>query len=181
MEKEPAIILLTGHSGVGKTTIIRKVVGLLDKDAGGFYTRELREHGRRVGFEVVTLTGETAVLAAKSGRGTFAREAPFKGYQVNLDAIETVAVPSLERAMTGGQIVVVDEIGPMELLSSTFRETILALLEGTAVAVGTIVRRAHPFADKVKAHPRVVTRVVTPQNRDALPGEIEAILSRSCR
>jgi hypothetical protein len=56
------VILLTGQPGVGKTTVIKQSVSRLGDKAGGFYTREVRERGRRVGFEIVTLAGQTGWL-----------------------------------------------------------------------------------------------------------------------
>ena len=57
------VILLTGRPGSGKTTLIWRVLARLTKPAGGFYTQEIRESGRRVGFEIITLDGERDTLA----------------------------------------------------------------------------------------------------------------------
>ena len=45
-------LFVTGRPGVGKTTLIRNVLDRLCVDAGGFYTHEIRESGRRVGFAI---------------------------------------------------------------------------------------------------------------------------------
>lgn len=46
--------------GIGKTTLIRKASEVL-KSSGvpvdGFYTEEVRQGGKRIGFDVVTLSG----------------------------------------------------------------------------------------------------------------------------
>ena len=58
--------LLGGLTGVGKTTLVRKASeSLVSSGAtvGGFYTEEVREGGRRVGFDVVTTTGERGRLS----------------------------------------------------------------------------------------------------------------------
>src|SRR5579885_397610 len=57
------VLVLTGRPGVGKTTLIRRLADALGSRAGGFYTEEIRQGGRRVGFRLVTLDGEQAVLA----------------------------------------------------------------------------------------------------------------------
>ena len=49
-------VLLTGFPGCGKTTVVRRgIQRLRDLQLAGFYTQELREAGRRVGFEAVGL------------------------------------------------------------------------------------------------------------------------------
>ena len=52
--------------GVGKTTLVKKCCDLL-KESGisiqGFYTEEIREQRKRVGFDVITLDGQHAALA----------------------------------------------------------------------------------------------------------------------
>ncbi|MCP5110888.1 MAG: AAA family ATPase, partial [bacterium] len=57
-------LLLTGRPGVGKTTVIRKVAEALPcQRLGGFYTEEVREHGRRRGFRAVTFDSWTRMIA----------------------------------------------------------------------------------------------------------------------
>ena len=56
-------ILLTGVPGIGKTTLIRRILDKIEVKAGGFCTEEIREKGRRVGFSINTLDGRTGTLA----------------------------------------------------------------------------------------------------------------------
>ena len=175
---QPLALLLTGSPGVGKSTVIQRLVARLGPAAGGFYTRELRQAGRRIGFEIVTLAGRRDYLATTNPAVTFSRTASFGRYRVNLAGLDTLAVPALRRAAAEEQVVIVDEIGPMELLSSQFGEVVQELLDGPALILGTIVQRRHPLADRVKAHPRVKLIQVTPANRDRLPTELFAELGR---
>ena len=170
------VILLTGQPGIGKSTIIRKVVSLLGGKAGGFYTREVRTGGKRTGFQIVTVDGHSDYLASKDLNIIFAKEAPFKGYRINLEAIETIVVPSLYRALEQGQIVIIDEIGPMEFISARFRQVVVDILASEAVVAGSIVQRPNAFADQVKAHHRVEIRQVTIDNRDEIATRIHAQL-----
>src|SRR5436189_6277630 len=56
-------ILLTGRPGCGKTTLIKRVVEELALPAGGFYTEEIRQGRERVGFKIITLSSNEAVVA----------------------------------------------------------------------------------------------------------------------
>lgn len=170
--------LLTGRPGVGKTTIIRQLANLLGPAADGFYTQEVRHQGSRVGFELVTLSGERAWLAAQPRMASFAKSVPFGRYRVNLEAVDALGVPVLLEALHRGLVIVVDEIGPMEMLSRHFQSTILTILDSSAWVVGTIVARPHPFADRVKTHPRVVLHEVTLANRVELGRQLLASVGR---
>ena len=172
MTSNQPVILLTGQPGIGKTMVIKKIVSLLDSNTGGFYTREIRQQGKRTGFEIVTLDGLTETLATTEATVSFRNEVPFGKYRVNLAAIETVAVPALQQAMESGQVVVIDEIRPMEILSTGFYEQVMTLLESQTIVVGTIVQRSTPFGDKVKAHRRVQVLTVTTSNRARIPQQV---------
>jgi nucleoside-triphosphatase len=177
MSKPQPVILLTGKPGVGKTTIIRHIVELTKGQAGGFYTREIRRENQRTGFEIVTLAGETSLLATKDKGINFPRPAPFVGWKVNLDGIDRVAVPALWKAAEAHQLIILDEIGPMEIFSEPFRRAVSNLLDDESISIlGTIVQRPYTFADEVKAHPRVNLVVVTLANRDRLVQELPSML-----
>ena len=151
-------------------------MSLLGDRAGGFFTREVRPSGKRTGFKIVTVDGHSDYLATKDPAIPFAREAPFKGYRVNLEAIDMIAVPALYQALEQGQVVVIDEIGPMEFFSERFRRVVLEILNSEAMVVGTIVQRRNAFADEIKAHHRVEVRQVTVDNRDQIAAQIYAEL-----
>ncbi|UCC82578.1 MAG: hypothetical protein JSW46_16625, partial [Gemmatimonadota bacterium] len=70
MPPAPPRILLTGRPGCGKTTVIKRAVELIGPDrCAGFYTEDVREKGRRIGFDVVTLDGRRGPLARAGARG----------------------------------------------------------------------------------------------------------------
>lgn len=166
-------LLLTGRPGVGKTTAVKKAAQALEPDAGGFFTEEVRDAGgRRVGFRLVTLDGEEAVMAHVELRGE--GRPRVSRYGVDVDAIDRVGVQALRRAVASGTIVVVDEIGKMELTSDAFREAVLDALAGEVRVLGTVMRGSHPWVDDLKAREDVTVWEVTRDNRDQLVEEIVA-------
>src|SRR4030042_1027991 len=108
-------ILLTGPPQCGKTTVVQKVVAFWPGKATGFYTREVRRGGVRLGFEIVTLAGATALLSHVAFSGSYR----VGKYGVNLENFHRVALPALE-AGPGVDLIVVDEVGKMECLSARF-------------------------------------------------------------
>ncbi len=143
--------LITGAPGSGKTTVIQKVISLLPCAAGGFYTQEIREGGRRVGFKLVTLEGHEATMSHVDFPKTF----QVGKYGVDLTVIDGLGVRSVNEAILHGGVVVIDEIGPMEVLSEHFRTSVLEALKSEVPMLGTIVRRRFSFAESIRAHPNV--------------------------
>lgn len=170
-------ILLTGQPGSGKTTLIERVLARVRGASGGFYTREIRAGGARQGFAILTLDGQTGVLAHVELPGP-----PRVGrYGVDLAALEAVGVASVRRALDAGALVVIDEIGPMELFSPVFCRAVQNALDSPNVVLGSVVRRSEPFADQVKARPDVTVIDVTPANRDALVETVVRLLRATGR
>jgi nucleoside-triphosphatase len=163
-------VLLQGRPGVGKTTAAVRLADRL-RDRGvavrGFVTRELRERGRRVGFMVETFDGRTATLAHVDFRGP-----PTVGkYGVDLEAFERVALPSLER-LPRRCVVVVDELGKMELASEPFRDAVARLFDQDLQIAATVHVFRHPLTDALKRRPGIERAEVTRATRDALPQEL---------
>jgi len=153
-----------GQATRTKTTLIRRVAEWLGPRAGGFYTDEVRHGGARVGFRLTTVDGRSAVFAHVD----FAGRSPHRvgRYGVDLAVLEEIGVAAIRRAARQGQVVVVDEIGQMELLSAAFREALEEVARGPAPLLATITAAPHPWADAFKRHPRAAVHVLTPTNRD---------------
>ncbi|MEV0385253.1 nucleoside-triphosphatase [Nonomuraea sp. NPDC050643] len=162
-------ILLTAPPRTGKTTVIRRLAGLL-REAGtpvcGFLSDEIREHGQRTGFAVADFAGHRAVMAHRS----WVSGPRIGRYGVNVPAFERIALPAMEQALEAkGAVTLIDEIGPMELLSPAFMPQCAALFAAGLPIVATVHQRTRPRleADLVE---------VTPQNRDDLPETLSRLL-----
>lgn len=165
-------ILLTGRPGVGKTTIIKAIAESLGNSAGGFYTAEIREGGRRQGFKIMTLDGEEGILSHADVKGP----PRVSKYGLNLRDLEGIGVAALIQAVANGRCVVVDEIGKMELFSQQFREVVLAAIEGDSTVVGTVLKAPNPWVDDLKALPQVTILEVTEANRDHMARRVLSLL-----
>lgn len=167
-------LLLTGPPGIGKTTVIRKVLELLPSDLpiGGFFTEEVRQGGERLGFQIVTLERQTAWLARKG----FVSPYRIGKYGVDADAIAKVIVPSLRSALHSAALIVIDEIAKMELCHPSFAQVVWECLDSEKPVLAVIQQSRLPFLDKVRARDDVSLWEVTRGNRDTLPAQIKAVL-----
>jgi nucleoside-triphosphatase len=163
-------LLLTGRPGCGKTTLVMRVVNELAVPAGGFYTEEIHEHGGRVGFKLATLDGKEAVLAHVN----FKTRQRLGKYGLDLSALETVGIEALRRAVRARQLVVIDEIGPMEIRSAVFRDVVNDVLDSPEPSgiLATITARSLPFTDAIKKRPDVTLVEVRLDNRDQVFAEL---------
>ena len=141
---------------------------MLPGRAGGFYTEEMRERGRRQGFRIVTLDGQEGVLAHV---GIKSRMRVSK-YGVNLVDLEGIGVAAIQEAIAQKDYVVIDEIGKMELFSTAFREAVWEAVHSDKPVLGTITLSSHPWADRVKALPQVTVIEVTKANRDRIAQQV---------
>jgi nucleoside-triphosphatase len=168
-------LLLTGRPGVGKTTVVRKAARKLEAEAGGFFTEEMRGGGgRRVGFRLVTLDGEEAVMAHVDLRG--GGRPRVSRYGVDVDAIDRVGVKALREATASGGVVVVDEIGKMELFSDAFKGAVLDAVESEVRVLGTVMGGSRAWVEALKEREEVTVWEVTRENRDVLIDEVVAWL-----
>ncbi|MGW0733946.1 nucleoside-triphosphatase [Streptomyces sp. NPDC002851] len=175
----PTRILLEGRPGSGKTTVVRRLTALLPtRSAIGFTTEEIRQGGTRTGFALETLEdGQRAVLAHVDFPGP-----PRVGrYGVDLGVMERLALPPLRSAAADpvpGQLVVIDELGRMELECTAFRDTVRTLFESGIDIVATVHAKSDPFTDALKRRGDIDLVVVTRANRDALPEDLAARFER---
>ncbi len=140
-------ILITGNPGVGKTTLIQNIISKLNVSAGGFYTAEVRdESGKRWGFKIISLDGREEVLASVD----VISSRRVSKYGVDVGAVDRVGVTAIRDALKSKDIVVIDEIGRMELISDRFRDIVQVALDSPKPVLGTIALKETNTVKKVK-------------------------------
>lgn len=137
-------ILLTGPPGVGKTTMIKEIIKQInEKELCGFYTEEIRKEGKRVGFIIKGLGGKEGILAhinIKSNKKV-------GKYGVKIEELEEIGVKEIEKQK---KVIIIDEIGKMELFSSKFKQAVISALNSNNMVLGTIGMIDDKFVKEIK-------------------------------
>jgi nucleoside-triphosphatase len=171
-------MLLTGPPGCGKTTVLRRMAERLDDlRRAGFLTLELREHGQRVGFEAIDLSGRRTILAHVRSRS------PVRvgRYGVEPERLIPLVEENLVRPAGSVDVFLIDEIGKMECSCPAFTAAIRRVLEGPVPVLATVALKGGGFIAEVKARPDVRIIEVAQGNRDDLPERLATWLRGPAR
>ena len=160
-------ILITGPPRCGKSTVIEGMIKGMPRPVTGFFTAEIKEQGKRVGFSLTTVDGREGILAHQSLEGTLR----VGKYVINPKDMEEIAVPSMIPS-SEKEIIVIDEIGKIECLSSLFREALMRALGAPNRVIGSIAEKGDRFMEAIKTRNDVTVIRVTPENRGLLANKL---------
>ncbi|KAJ7987334.1 hypothetical protein DPEC_G00325410 [Dallia pectoralis] len=181
-------VFLTGHPGVGKSTLVQKAYDVMISSGvslEGFYTQEVREGGRRVGFDVVTLTGQRGHLSRIRGKNVTApgvKELTVGQYVVDKQSFENIVLPLFRNFESTGskKLFIIDEVGRMELFSQSFISAVRQMLDSPVCWIfGTIpLPKGKPLVlvEEIRARADVTVISVTKDNRDKILPDIVSAL-----
>ncbi|WP_345025170.1 nucleoside-triphosphatase [Actinomadura keratinilytica] len=97
-------------------------------------------------------------------------------YHVNVSTFEQIALPALDCAAAHADVIVVDEIGRMELFSDAFVSRLEKLLASPHPLVATAQLAPHPLLDDLKAREDIELVTVSETNRDSLAARVASRL-----
>jgi nucleoside-triphosphatase len=168
MRLRHAKTLITGKPGVGKTTLAQKIIERMRSvNMAGFLTAEIRDMGSRLGFELQGLNGERRILAhveidSRHRVGRYGVDT--NGFEEFLSALDLFN-PDVE-------LIVIDEIGKMELFSNRFRSLVRNALNSDKQVLASISLKGNGFIREIKQRSDIHLLEVTHGNRDLLPEAI---------
>ncbi|KAH8302292.1 hypothetical protein KR044_004822, partial [Drosophila immigrans] len=172
--------------GVGKTTLVRKISAKMRSQCKvqGFCTVEVLENDQRIGFDVVTMGGMRGILARETSIGsTGDANLPKVGkYSVYVENFEKLALPALNSPNRGQQLMIIDEVGKMELLSKRFEEAVRMLMlyeQPLLVTIPLHSPKSLALVEFLKSYPYAKLYKVEHSNRDSLVHTISEDIIKS--
>lgn len=160
------VFLLTGKPRTGKSTLIKKLINKVGTEiCGGFYTEEItNSNNDRIGFRCVSVDGERVDIASVESPS----ENRIGRYGIDVEKFEKFALKVLQDAMILKTIIVIDEIGFMQMLSSSFQRKVQEIIFENRIVLGTVPLDSHPEIDKFKYIKEVQLIRINEFNRDAV-------------
>jgi nucleoside-triphosphatase len=164
-------ILITGPPRCGKTTLISKLIKYYTNEKNyviyGFLTPEVREGKNRIGFDIVDIfSGEISQLARV---GNYRTRHQVGKYNVFLEKLNEFIEKKLELNGKSLDLVIIDEIGKMELFSKKFQNYIKKIFTLDLSVIATIgLRLSHPLKNYLVNLPSVEVLNVNRQNSHSI-------------
>ena len=167
---------LTWIPGVGKTETLLKIVRRLEEKGiviGGMVTEPIIEGSQRVGFSITDWkTKKQGILAHKD----FDSELEVSGYKVNVEDLESIGVPAILDAIETCDLVIVDEVGKMEMCSDAFIEAVRKLLDSDRCVLMTLHKKSrHPLLQDIRRRDDVRIIEVTKMGKTILYSQIAPV------
>lgn len=175
MGKDKRNILISGLPGIGKTTLIKKIYQeIRDINPVGFYTEEIRNEGQRKGFQLIGLNGNRSILAHVLIESSYR----VGKYGVDINAFDEF-LESIDFMKHKDSLVIIDEIGKMECLSSKFVKMIWNIMDSDNRTIATISHTDGGIKGRIKQREDVELFKMNLDNRESLFTEILEIVKTS--
>lgn len=161
--------LIVGDRGVGKSTLIRRVLKELNRPVFGFETKkeEALEDPLRGCPIYIYDAGKPHCQTAENFIG-YHRETDFGTFTAAFDRY----APKLLATVPEDAVVELDEIGFLEANSEAFCQAVLHLLDGDRPVIAAVKNREIPFLNRIRKHSNARCFAITPENRDTLYEEV---------
>ena len=160
-------ILICGERGVGKSTLIEKLLAASSRPRYGFITK-MRPAGPDGFHPTYIHPAGQPVEERVYTDGNCIGTCDSRTHRPNLDAFNVLRVRYIEEAKPDG-IIVMDELGSFEAKAEAFTAAVLHALTGDVPVIAAVKSRTDvPFLNAVRAASRAEVFYITPENRDEL-------------
>jgi nucleoside-triphosphatase len=169
---------ITGLPSVGKTRTLLKIVEKLEEKeviVGGMVTESLDEGTNRLGFRIINwLTKEEGLLAHVDFTDAKVKVA---GFGVDMNVLDGLGVTAIEQAIREAEVIVIDEVGKMEMESPAFCAAVKKALDSSKPMIMTLHKKSrNPLLQDIRRRDDIRILEVTKINRNLLPYKIEKLL-----
>ncbi|HXY12051.1 MAG TPA: NTPase [Thermoplasmata archaeon] len=174
----PVKIGITGLPGSGKTQTLLRIIELLEEEGvkvGGMVTEPIVEKQRRTGFQIVDWMTKEHEVFAHEGMKSRVRSGR---YGVNVAALEGLGARALAEARESADVIVIDEVGKMEVESEAFTKSVIDTLDSRKSIVMTLHKKSrNPLLQDIRRRDELRLLEVTPVNKNLLAFKIVYLIT----
>ncbi|MGE4577491.1 MAG: NTPase, partial [Candidatus Methanomethylophilaceae archaeon] len=161
-----------------KTYVLLKVIEMLndsDLHIGGMINEPIEDGRHKTGCSVRNImTGETEVFASTEIESRIM----VGKLGVDIEALEKVGVNAIRRACEDCDIIVIDEVGKLEVECPAFIDAVKDALDVGKPMIITLHKKSrNPLLQDIRRRDDVRILEVTPTNRNLLPYKIMHLMS----
>lgn len=150
----PKNLFITGRKRSGKSTLLKTMIDPIIHLTGGYFVQRLFIQGESRAFRLVHITSESYLpnrhvqdfegfsdlIAVTSKENKF-----------YYDTFKTIGVSALKQACEEKQLVLMDELGRIEIMVPDFMQTVFNVLDSEVPVLGVLKKESNPFLDQIKA------------------------------
>ena len=172
--KKPMHTMIVGGQGVGKSTLIRRVLEQLDVSLCGYRTRKEDDLADpELGSPIYLYEVGAPMKQTRENQVGYCKDQKPLVYPEVFDGF----APKLqEMKQTDKELILMDELGTMEARGKEFCPAVLELLDETTPILAAVKDKYHPFLEEIRNHPHCQCFTITRENRDQLVEEVAAFV-----
>ena len=167
-------MIICGSRGVGKTTLIRKLVEGTDLPVSGFITKKSEpDEDGTCGIYIYPVS-ENSRLCQKSEQNLVGKCNNRRMLEVHPETFDSIGCSYLSKIDERG-IIIMDELGFMESEALAFQNRVLELLDGGTLVIAAVKDKDFPFLNRIRSHLKCDVYYINEENRDQL---FETVLTK---
>ncbi len=169
---------ITGLPNTGKTQLLMKIIDMLEAEeliVGGMVTEAIIYRNKKVGFNVIDwLTKKKRKFAHENIESKIQVE----NYGVDMRALDAVGVKAIKTAIAEADVIIIDEVGKMEVESPGFVQVVNDALDCDKPLLLTLHKKSrNPLLQDIRRRDDLRILEVTPVNRNLLPYKIMDLMT----
>ena len=164
-------LLLCGERGVGKSTLIRRLLERNAREIGGFVTKRLPDADENGFFPIYLYPAAQREDERRNQEANLVGTCDSRSSVRYPEVFDGLGVRLIESAPRGG-LILMDELGFLENDAEAFQAAVLRALSGDTPVLAAVKPRDTPFLRAVREHRNAELVYIDEENRGALLAQL---------
>ena len=156
-----------GERGVGKSTLIRRLLEHSTREVGGFVTKRLPVADETGFFPIYLYPASQSEGERHNEAANLVGTCDNRSSIRHPEVFDGLGAQLIKSAPSGG-IILMDELGFLENDARVFQSAVLCALDGDTPVLAAVKPKDTPFLRAVRGHENAELVFIDEQNRDAL-------------